>query len=160
MNQKIKQSLALTVGLILVAVAFASFGQAIVNLSANLGTNTVPPAASQDIITAASYNGNAPTSGIGTTSLTFPASTVATTAPLSITIKNNGQGISTIALAGITTGDGDAGNALSFVLTSPSTFPVTIAAGTSQTFTWTVTNVNTGTTAIQTTPTVTIAPSS
>jgi hypothetical protein len=160
MNQKTKKILTLTACILLTIIAFATFAQAITNLTANLGTTTVPPAASTDIITAATFNGNAPLTGIGTTSLTFPASTVTTTATLSITIKNNGQGTSTIPLTGITATDGDAGNALTFILTSPTTFPVTLAAGVSQTFTWTATNVNSGSTAIQTTPTITITPTS
>jgi hypothetical protein len=160
MNQKIKSALALTACILLTAIAIANFAGAITNLTANLGTTTVPPAASTDIITAATFNGNTPLTGIGTTALTFPSSTVTTTATLSITIKNNGQGTSTIPLTGITATDGDSGNALTFVLTSPTTFPITLAAGASQTLTWTATNVNTGTTSIQTTPTVTITPTS
>jgi hypothetical protein len=129
-------------------------------LSANLGTNSVPAATSNDVISAASYNGNAPTSGVGTTSVTFPASTVASTATLSLTVKNTGQGTSTIPQAGIVASDGDSGAALSFTLTAPTTFPVSLAAGASQVFTWTVTDVNAGSTTIQTTPTVTITPTS
>jgi len=152
--------LATTIILIALAVSMLAVFAASTIMSINLGTNTVPPATSSDVISAATYNGNSASSGIGTTSVTFPASTVASTATLSITVDNTGKGSSSIPLAGIVASDGDSGAALSFTLTSPTSFPISLASGATQTFTWTVTNINAGLTTITTTPTVTITPTS
>jgi ABC-type phosphate/phosphonate transport system permease subunit len=168
-RSKRKLSTLLLVGVIIAAVAIAGVVIALTvnsSLTANLGTTTVNPTTppttptptpqvSNDIITAASYNGNSPTSGIGTTSVQFPdsAMNVGDVTTLSITVTNNGNTASAMNTTPSISGVGTDGSVLAFTQNFGST---TIPAnGGTATFTWTVTANAAG----DATPVVTISAS-
>jgi hypothetical protein len=169
-----KKRLFLIVGLATLCL-IASIGSYLIvgalmpGMSAKLNNDTVKPSpspvptqapVSNDVISAAVFDGVTCTDGLNTNSISFPDDSSFTVGEqgvtLSITVSNTGTGPSVInPSTGVTVSGYGTNGILTFTLTSGSS-PVTIPAGGTSTFTWNVNPISVGTA----TPTVSIQQSS